>query len=59
MTTAQEEPVPAARPDEAVDRSTWERLRRAARLGFLQPEGACLVDELHELYPAWREEWSR
>ncbi|WP_269664875.1 hypothetical protein [Streptacidiphilus rugosus] len=42
-----------------MHRSAWETLRRAALLGFLQPEGARLVDELHEPYPAWRVEWSR
>ncbi|WP_037606726.1 hypothetical protein [Streptacidiphilus rugosus] len=59
MTTAQEEPASADGADRAVDRAVWERLRRAALLGFLQPEGAVLVQELHALYPEWVAEWSR
>jgi hypothetical protein len=50
------EPVPAA-PDPDIDRAAWERLRRAAYRGLLLPEGFNLVDQLHDLYPHWREEW--
>jgi hypothetical protein len=45
----------AADPD--VDRALWERLRRAASRGLLQPEGFRLVDELHDLHPEWRAQW--
>lgn len=57
MTATQEGPAPVTGPDPVVDRAVWERLRRAAYKGQLQPEGAALVDELHDLYPGWREEW--
>ncbi|WP_037604128.1 hypothetical protein [Streptacidiphilus rugosus] len=46
-------------PDPVLDRAIWKRLRAAARLGNLQPEGALIVQELHEQYPEWREQWSR
>lgn len=49
--------APAAGPDPVIDRAVWERLRRAAYRGLLQPEGVALLDQLHDLYPAWREEW--
>ncbi|WP_160311093.1 hypothetical protein [Streptacidiphilus anmyonensis] len=58
MTTAQEQSARhAAGPDPVVDRAIWERLRRAAYLGLLLPEGLTLLDQLHDLYPDWREEW--
>jgi hypothetical protein len=47
----------AAAPDPIVDRTIWERLRRAASRGQLQPEGFKLVDLLHDLYPHWRAQW--
>jgi hypothetical protein len=46
-----------AGPDPVVDRAVWERLPRATYKGLLQPEGTALVDQLHNLYPTWREEW--
>ncbi|WP_160311615.1 hypothetical protein [Streptacidiphilus melanogenes] len=58
MTPAQDERAATpVGPDPVVDRVVWARLRRAAYRGLLQPEGAALVDVLHDLYPAWREEW--
>lgn len=57
MTAISEEPAPAAGPDPVVDRAVWERLRRAAYKGQLQGEGMQLVDELHDLYPEWRDQW--
>jgi hypothetical protein len=44
-------------PDPVVDRAVWERLRAVARRGHLRPEGFQAIDELHRLYPEWREEW--
>jgi hypothetical protein len=57
--TSEEEPVLEAADgrDPVIDRMTWERLRRAASWGRLLPEDFQLVDELHGLYPDWREEW--
>jgi hypothetical protein len=51
--------APPTRPaaDPAIDRALWERLRRAASRGLLQPEGFRLVDLLHDLYPQWRAQW--
>lgn len=57
MTTTEEGPPQASSPDPVVDRAVWERLRRAAYKGQLQPEGVALLDELHDLYPGWRAEW--
>ncbi|WP_042388395.1 hypothetical protein [Streptacidiphilus melanogenes] len=59
MRSPAEEPTPAAGPDPVVDRAVWERLRRSAYRGHLLPEGFALVDQLHDLYPAWREEWQK
>jgi hypothetical protein len=44
-------------PDDAIDRSVWTKLRRAAHRGLLLPEGFKLVDELHDLHPEWRAQW--
>lgn len=54
--SATEETAPAG-GDAAVDRAVWERLRKVARRGHLQPEGFQALDELHARYPEWREEW--
>lgn len=56
MTATQEETM-ATGPDRDVDRALWVRLRRAAYKGQLQPEGDQLVQQLHRLYPEWRQEW--
>jgi hypothetical protein len=58
-TSAGAAPSRQAAPDPVVDRALWVRLRRAAAVGHLQPEGFALVDELHELHPEWRAEWSQ
>ena len=57
MTSTQDSAPAFGAPDPVVDRAIWEQLRRAAYKGLLQPEGAALLDRLHELYPDWREEW--
>jgi hypothetical protein len=49
--------APTLAPDPVVDRALWERLRRAAQRGHLQPEGFALLDQLHALYPDWRAQW--
>ena len=55
--SADEERAPALRPSDAGDRARWLTLRRAARLGHLQPEGDQLLQQIHERHPEWREEW--
>ncbi|WP_042364064.1 hypothetical protein [Streptacidiphilus neutrinimicus] len=55
--TASGAPPARPAPDHAVDRALWERLRRAAYRGHLLPEGFAVLDELHDRYPEWREEW--
>ncbi|WP_157597311.1 hypothetical protein [Streptacidiphilus rugosus] len=57
MTPTQDDAAAPQAADPVVDRAVWLRLRDVARRGQLEWEGAALVDELHELYPAWREEW--
>lgn len=56
MTGRQE--APRLRQTDAGDRARWLVLRRAARLGHLEPEGVRLLDEIHDRHPDWREEFA-
>lgn len=55
--TRTDEPHDVVGADPVVDRAVWERLRRAAHLGHLQPEGDRVLQTLHTLYPEWRGEF--
>jgi hypothetical protein len=55
MTERTAEQATVAQPDE--DRTRWGKLRAAAYMGRLWPDGFKELDAIHARHPEWRNEW--